>query len=63
VTHEGVAAWVAELIASGLSAATVRQAHRVLSLAFSLALRVGRLARNPADHVPLPRALKSENTS
>jgi integrase len=60
VTHEGVAAWVAELIASRLSAATVRQAHRVLSLVFSLAVRDGRLARNPADHVPLPRALKSE---
>ncbi len=55
VTHEGVAAWVADLTASGLAPATVRQAHRVLSLAFSLAVRDGRLARNPADHVPLPR--------
>lgn len=62
VTHEGVAAWVAELSASGLSAATVRQAHRVLSLTFSLAVRDGRLARNPADHVPLPRAAKVEKT-
>jgi integrase len=60
VTHEGVAAWVAELTASGLSAATVRQAHRVLSLTFSLAVRDGRLARNPADHVPLPRAARNE---
>jgi integrase len=60
VTHEGVAAWVAELSASGLAAATVRQAHRVLSLTFSLAVRDGRLARNPADHVPLPRAVKNE---
>jgi integrase len=60
VTHEGVATWVAGLSAAGLSAATVRQAHRVLSLAFSLAVRDGRLARNPADHVPLPRAVKNE---
>jgi integrase len=60
VTHEGVAAWVAELSASGLSAATVRQAHRVLSLAFSLAVRDGRMARNPADHVPLLRAARRE---
>jgi integrase len=60
VTHEGVAAWVAELSASGLAAATVRQAHRVLSLTFSLAVRDGRLARNPADHVPLPRPVKNE---
>ena len=60
VTHEGVAAWIADLTASGLSAATVRQAHRVLSLTFSLAVRDGRLARNPADRVPLPRAAKHE---
>lgn len=60
VTHEGVAAWVADLSASGLSAATVRQAHRVLSLAFALAVRDGRLARNPASHVPLPRAARQE---
>lgn len=58
VTHEVAAAWVAELSASGLSAATVRQAHRVLSLTFSLAVRDGRLERNPADHVPLPRAAR-----
>ncbi len=57
VTHEGVAAWVAELSGAGLSAATVRHAHRVLSLALSLAVRDGRLARNSADHVPLPRAV------
>lgn len=60
VTHERVAGRVAELSASGLSASTVRQAHRVLSLAFSLAVRDGRLARNPADHVPLPRAACEE---
>ena len=41
---------------AGLSAATVRQAHRVLSLILALAVRDGRMARNPADHVPLPRA-------
>jgi integrase len=60
VTHERVAAWVGELSASGLAASTVRQAHRVLSLVFTLAVRDDRLARNPADHVPLPRAVKRE---
>jgi integrase len=49
VTHERIAAWVGELSTSGLSASTVRQAHRVLSLVFSLAVRDGRLAPN---HVP-----------
>ena len=56
VTHAGVASWVAQLSVSGLSAATVRQAHRVLSLVLALAVRDGRMARNPADKVPLPRA-------
>ncbi len=60
MTHEGVAAWVSALSARGLSAATVRQAHRVLSLMFGLAVRDGRLARNPANGVPLPRAVKGD---
>jgi integrase len=60
VTHEGVASWVADLSAAGLSTATVRQAHRVLSLVLDLAVRDSRLARNPAERVPLPRAAKGE---
>jgi integrase len=60
ISHEGVAAWAGELSRSGLAGSSVRQAHRVLSLVLSLAVRDGRLARNPADHVPLPRAAKRE---
>lgn len=60
VSHEAVAAWVARLHGSGLAASTVRQAHRVLSLVLTLAVRDGRLARNPAIGVPLPRAVRSE---
>ena len=56
VSHEGVAAWVAALTATGLSGSTVRQTHRVFSLVLTLAVRDGRLARNPAERVPLPRA-------
>ena len=56
ITHESVAAWVAELSKQGLSASTVRQIHRVFSLALDLAVRDGRLARNPCTGVPLPRA-------
>lgn len=62
VTQEGVAAWFASLTRKGLAAATVRQAYRVFSLALTLAVRDGRLARNPADHVPLPRLVKREKT-
>ncbi len=60
VTYQGVASWVADLYRSGLSAATVRQAHRVLSLVLTFAVRDGRLARNPATGVPLPRAARKE---
>lgn len=44
-THDGVTAWVASLSKNGLSAATVRHARRVISLALTLAARGGRLAR------------------
>ena len=60
ITHEQIARWIAELRGSGLSASTVRQIHRVFSLVLALAVRDGRLARNPADGVPLPRATPGE---
>jgi integrase len=55
VSHADVAAWVARLHADGLSASRTRQAHRVLSLMLTLAVRDGRLARNTAEGVDLPR--------
>lgn len=60
ITHEQIAAWIAELRGTGLSASTVRQVHRVFSLVLALAVRDGRLARNPADGVPLPRAARGQ---
>lgn len=60
ITHEQIARWIAELRGSGLSASTVRQIHRVFSLVLALAVRDGRLTRNPADGVPLPRATRGE---
>ena len=62
VTHEGVASWVAGLEASGLSASSIRQTHRVFALLLGLAVRDGRLARNPAAGVPLPRTRRAEQT-
>ena len=60
VTHADVAKWVSLLVADGLAPSTVRQAHRVFALVLALAVRDGRLSRNPADGVRLPRASKSE---
>ena len=62
IGHADVAAWVAGLSASDLSGSTVRQAHRVFSLLLALAVRDGRLTRNPAEGVKLPRANKVEKT-
>ena len=61
IAHESVAAWVAELQQRGLSASTIRQIHRVFSLALELAVYDGRLARNPSTGVPLPRAAQVEH--
>lgn len=56
VTHTDVSRWVTQLVADGLSPRTVHKAHRVLSLVLDLAVRDGRLTRNPAAGVRLPRA-------
>jgi len=54
VSHADVQGWCSGL-ARAKSASTAVKAHRVLSLALSLAVRDGRLARNPADGVALPK--------
>ncbi|MGW3603300.1 tyrosine-type recombinase/integrase [Micromonospora sp. NPDC005161] len=60
VSYAEVAAWVQRLTASGLAPATVRYAHRVLSLVLAHAVRDGRMSRNPAEGVRLPRVVKEE---
>jgi len=60
ITHADVVAWVAKLVADGYAGSTVRQVHRVFSLMLDLAVRDGRLPRNPATGVRLPRAAKGE---
>lgn len=59
VHHADVAGWVADLRAGGLSASRTRHAHRVLSLLLDLAVRDGRLPRNAAHGVELPRLPRS----
>ncbi|MGH3459585.1 tyrosine-type recombinase/integrase [Aeromicrobium sp.] len=60
VTHADVVTWVARLQAGGYAAASIRQAHRVLSLMLALAVRDRRLTYNPAEGVRLPRAARKE---
>ncbi|MFG2007877.1 tyrosine-type recombinase/integrase [Micromonospora sp. NPDC048868] len=55
VTHADVGEWVRRMTQAGLAPSTVRQAHRVFSLLLALAVRDGRLTRNVAAGVRLPR--------
>lgn len=54
VTHADVQSWVTRL-ARTAEPATVRKIHRVLSLILTLAVKDGRLIRNPAADINLPR--------
>ena len=60
VSHGDVQAWVTEL-ARHHSPATVHKIHRVLSLVLDMAVKDGRLARNVANGVNLPRVRKHEH--
>ena len=57
VTYSGVCGWVEELSSEGLNPSTVRKAHLVLSLSLKAAVKDGRLVRNVAADVPLPRVV------
>ena len=59
VRHADVQVWVSDLAATR-SASTAIKAHRVLSLILSLAVRDGRLIRNPAEGVGLPREVQRD---
>lgn len=52
VSHADVTSWIASI---KLAPASVRHIHRVFSLVMELALRDGRVPRNPATGVRLPR--------
>lgn len=61
ITHADVTTWCSQMTSDGYAPGTVRQAHRVLSLMLTLALRDGRLAKNPCVGVPLPRARRNSH--
>ncbi|PZS13811.1 MAG: site-specific integrase, partial [Pseudonocardiales bacterium] len=54
VAHAEIQTWVTKL-ARAAEPATVRKIHRVLSLILTLAVKDGRLIRNPATDINLPR--------
>ncbi len=61
VAHSEVQTWVSDLARSGASPATVHKIHRVLSLILEMAVKDGRLTRNVATGVNLPRVGKPEH--
>jgi integrase len=52
--------WIAGLIEGGLSPSRIRNAHQVLSQILTTAVEGGRLARNPAAGVRLPKRVERE---
>ncbi|MEP6815706.1 MAG: hypothetical protein ABI873_09165, partial [Marmoricola sp.] len=60
VSHADVQEWVTKLTATQ-SPASVRKIHRVLSLIIDMAVNDGRLARNAAAKVNLPRPVKHDH--
>ena len=59
VSHAAVQAWISDL-ATRVSPATVRKVHQVFGQILGLAVKDGRLARNPAAAVDLPRVVVTE---
>lgn len=52
--------WIAELRAAGLAPSTVHKAAQILAKCLRAAVDDGRLARNPADRLDLPRVERHE---
>ena len=60
IEHSAIAAWIVDLLDGGLAGPTVRHAHRVLHMILNAAVDDGRLVRNPAPRVKLPRDRRRE---
>ncbi len=60
ITFGGVAEWVNELQREGRSASRVRQAYHLLTGMLHAAVKDGRLPRNPAVGVDLPRLVSKQ---
>lgn len=60
IERSAVTAWVMELVDAGLAGPTVRHAHRILHMILNTAVDDGRLVRNPASRVKLPRDRRRE---
>jgi integrase len=55
IDHSAVSAWVTEMSQRGLAAPTVRHAHRIMHMLLGSAVADGKLIRNVASGVKVPR--------
>lgn len=60
LSHAGIQTWLAE-VSDRAAPSTTRSYHRVLSIMLKYAVRDGRLSRNPADGVKLPRVVQRKH--
>jgi integrase len=60
ITHARIQNWLVEVAATS-APSTTRSYHRVLSMMLKYAVRDGRLTRNPADGVKLPRIVQHKH--
>lgn len=60
VSNAGVTAWIAGMRADGLSASRIRQSYHTLHAMLDGAVRDGRISKNPAAGVDLPRLSQSD---
>jgi integrase len=58
VERSAVTAWLAEMSSDRLAADTIRHVHRVFAMILASAVADGKIARNVASGVPVPRAVK-----
>lgn len=60
ITHNGISQWVKRNVEKGSGLVVIKRAHSLLRLILNGALLDGRLSRNPAIGVPLPRTKSKE---
>lgn len=60
ITNNEISQWIASSVERGVGLVVLRQSHGVLRQIFNSALLDGRLNRNPAIGVPLPRVKRTE---
>lgn len=60
LTHAGIQKWLAE-VSTRVAPSTTRSYHRVFSIMLKYAVRDGRMIRNPADGMKLPRVVQRKH--